>query len=86
MPHVREMRKLLVSLDIGQYSVLEIFAIKTKIVSDIRKKSLNDIFTEFEGTSRIKNITDKLNLGELQVDDILAKFTAESAKKYISIR
>ena len=32
------------------------------------------IFTELDGYSGIKNvITDRLNLGELQVDDILAK-------------
>ena len=32
------------------------------------------IFTELDGDSGIKNvITDRLNLGELQVDDILAK-------------
>ena len=34
----------------------------------------NDIFAEFDGNSGIKNIvSDRLNVGELQVDDISAK-------------
>ena len=40
---------------------------------------------KFERKSPSKNITDKLNLGELQVDDISTKFTAENTKKYTSI-
>ena len=47
------------------------------------KKYWTKIFEEFDGSSRIKNITDKLNLGELQVDHISAKFTVESTKKYM---
>ena len=42
------------------------------------------IFTELDGDSGIKNvITDRLNLGELQVDDILAK--ARYGRKYKEI-
>ena len=33
----------------------------------------------------MKNFTDRLNLGELQLDDISAKFTSESTKKYIPV-
>ena len=32
------------------------------------------------------NFTDRLNLRELQVDDISAKFIAESTKKQIPVR
>ena len=50
-------------------------------------KIVDDIFAEFDGSSVIKNITDtSSNLGELQIDDISSKFTAESTKKYIAIR
>ena len=42
------------------------FAVKRNIVSEVSKEILNDIFAEFDGSSRIKNITDTtLNLGEL---------------------
>ena len=53
------------------------------IDSEIRKELLNDVFREFNGISGMKNITDRLNVGELQQDDTSAKFTAESAKKYM---
>ena len=33
-----------------------------------------------------KNFMDRLNLHELQVDDISAKFIAESTKKYMPVR
>ena len=36
--------------------------------------------------SPIKNFTDRLNLRELQVDDISAKFIAESTKKQIPVK
>ena len=40
------------------------------------------LFAEYDRSSLIKNFTDRLNLRrELQVDDISAKFTAESRKK-----
>ena len=40
------------------------------------------LFAEYDRSSPIKNFTDRLNLRrELQVDDISAKFTAESTKK-----
>ena len=71
---VSEVNKLLVSLDIGQHNAMEIFAVEWNAVSETNKVLLNDIFTEFDGSSGIKNIiTDRLNLGELQVDDISAK-------------
>ena len=82
------MRKLLVvSLGIGQYNAMEIFAIKWNVVSEISKVLLNDIFAELDGSSGIKSIiTDRLNLGGLQVDEISAKITTESTKKYIPIK
>ena len=46
------------------------------------------LFAECDISSRIKKFTysDRLTLRELQVDDISAKFTAESTKKYIPFR
>ena len=44
------------------------------------------LFTKCDKSSPIKNFTDKLNIRELQVDDISAKFTVESTKKYIPVR
>ena len=44
------------------------------------------LFAECDRSSPIKNFTEKLNLRELQVDDISAKFTAKSTKKYIPFR
>ena len=86
-PCVSEVRKLLASLDLGQHNALKIFATKKNNFSEIRKVSLNDIFAEFNGNIRIKNIiTDRLTLGELHADDISAKITAESRKKCIPIR
>ena len=62
----RKGRKYLVSLDIGQHNVLEIFSVKKNIASEISKELLNDSFVEFDGSSRIKNIiTDRLNLAEM---------------------
>ena len=72
------------SPDIGQHNAMEIFAVKRSLVSETRKVLLNDVFTEPDGNSEIKNIiTDILNLGELQVDDILAKI--RYGKKYKEI-
>ena len=67
--------KLLVSLDIGQHNAMEIFAVKWNVVSETSTAVLlNDIFTELNGSSGINNIvTGRLNLGELQVDDVSAK-------------
>ena len=79
MEKVRECGSLLFwecepRLDIGQHNAMEIFALKWNIVSETSKVLLNDIFTELDGSSGIKNIiTDRLNLGELQVHDISAK-------------
>ena len=62
------------SLDIGQHNAMEIFAVKWNVVSEISKVLMNDIFAELDGSCGIKNIiTDRLNLGELQVDDISGK-------------
>ena len=44
------------------------------------------LFVECDRSSPIQNFTDRLNLRELQVNDISAKFTAESTKKYIPFR
>ena len=44
------------------------------------------LFVERDRNSPIKNFTDRLNFRELQVDDISAKFTAESTNKYIPVR
>ena len=61
------------------------FAVKLNFVSEISKVLLNDIFAELDGSSGIKNIiTDRLNLGRLQVDNshiISTKITAESSRK-----
>ena len=80
---------ILVSLNIGQHNALEILAVKATTISEISKELLNDIFPELDRSSTIKKITDRperLSLGELQVDDILTKLTAENTKKYIPIR
>ena len=84
MLRVSKLRKILVSLD--QHKALVIFSIKRSTISEISKKLLKDIFAECDRSSSIKNLTDRLNLGELQVDGISAKFTAESTKKYIPIQ
>ena len=61
---------------------MEIFAVKWNVVSEISKVLLNDIFAELDGSSGIKNIiTDRVNLGGLQVDDISTKITSKSTKK-----
>ena len=85
MARVSELRKLLVSLDIGQNISLETFALKRSALSKISEKLL-DIFAEFDGSSPIDTVSYKLNLGELQVDDMSAKFTAGSTKGNISIK
>ena len=63
-----------------------IFAVKWNVVSEISKVLLNDIIAELDGDSGIKNITERLNLCGLQVDDISAIVTAESTDKYIPNR
>ena len=72
-PLASKVNKLLLSLDIDQHNAMESFAIKWNVVLETSKVFLNDIFTEPDGSSGIKNIiTDRLNLGvgELEVDDI----------------
>ena len=59
---------------------MEIFAVKRNIISDISKELPNYIFEKLNSSSQIKNIADRLDLGELGVDDIAADFTAESSK------
>ena len=55
---------------ISQHNAMEIFVLKWNVVSE----TLFDIFTELDRSIGIQNIlTDRLNLGELQVDDISAK-------------
>ena len=81
---VSKVNKPLVSLDIGQHNAMEIFAVKRNVVSETSKILLNDVFTQPDGSSEIKNIiTDILNLGEFQVDDISAKI--RNGKKYKEI-
>ena len=63
-----------------RFSLREIFAI-----SEINKELLNGIFTEFDTSIPTKNIINRLNLGELQIDDISTKFSGESTKKYTLI-
>ena len=68
----------------GQHNAMEIFDVKWNIVSEISKVLLNDIFAELDGSSGIKNIisyTDRLNIGELRVDNISAKITRKTTKK-----
>ena len=79
---VSEMRKLLMSLHIIQHNLLEILTVKRKAVSDKSKKSLNYTFAEFDGNSRIKEITDRINLDELEVDDISKNYGSKYKKVY----
>ena len=46
------------SLDIGQHNAMEIFTVKWNVVSEASKVLLNGIFTELDGSSGIKNLTD----------------------------
>ena len=53
---------------------MEIYAVKWNVVLETSRVLLNDIFTKLLWSSGIKNvITDRLNLGELQMADISAK-------------
>ena len=79
MPRVSELRKLLVSLNIGQHDALETFSVKRSTISEITIGLLDDIFKEFDRSSPIKNITDMLNRVELKVDDISATFFWQKA-------
>ena len=81
IPCVSKLRQLFVVLDIGQHNTLVI-----SIISEISKMLLIYIFAEYDRSSPIKNYTDRLNLEELQVDDISVKFTAENTKKNVSVR
>ena len=58
MPRVSELSKLLVSQDISQHNTLDIFRCK-------KEYFFRNQYAEFHGSSRIKNITDKMsNLNE----------------------
>ena len=68
-----------------KHNAMETFNVKRNIFSGISKGLLNNIFAELDESSRIKNIiTDRLDLGELQVDDKSAKVTTETTMKRIS--
>ena len=75
MPRVSIPRKLLVSLDISQHNALVIFTVK-RVLFQRTVKNYIMLFVECDRSSPIKNLTDRFNLRELQVDDISAKFTA----------
>ena len=57
MARVSKLKKLLVSLDIGQHNALEILTVKRSTISDINKELLNDVFAEFDNSSPIKGTT-----------------------------
>ena len=64
----RNEKTVSVSRSIDQHNTMEILSVKWKIVSEINKLLLNDIFAALDGSSGIKNvITDRLNLGALHV-------------------
>ena len=44
------------------------------------------LFAEYRRGSPIKNFIDRLNFCEFQVDNISAKFTAESTNTFIPVR
>lgn len=74
------------SLNIAQHNLFEIFTLKRRIVSEISQELPNDIFAEFDRNSRIKNITERLNLGELQVDDVTTNYGRKYKYIYTPIR
>ena len=57
-----------------------VFAVKRITIPEISKELLNGIFGECDRSSPIKNFTYRLNLDELQIDDISVKFIVENAK------
>ena len=57
-----------------------VFAVKRITIPEISKELLKGIFGECDRSSPIKNFPYRLNLDELQIDDISAKFTVENAK------
>ena len=80
---VIEVRKLLVSLDIGQDedNASETFSVKRNNFSK-KKKKYWKIFSQNLKEAVEILLTDTINLGELQVDNISAKFKDISAKYY----
>ena len=85
MPRASELSKLLVSLDINQHNALVISLWKGVLIQRPVKNYIM-LFAECDRSSPIKNFTDMLNLRDLHVDDISAKFTAESTNKHIPFR
>ena len=66
----RSEKTVIVSRSIGQHNAMEIFAVKWKVVSEISKVLMNDIFAKLDASSEIKNnssYTGRLNPGGLQV-------------------
>ena len=55
-------------------------------ISGMGKELLYNIFAECDRSSPTYHFTDSFNLAELEVDDISTTFTAESTRKYISVR
>ena len=83
IPRVSELRKLLL-----EFHALKIFAVKSSTILETSKEYwmifLRNLIEAVQ--LRILLTGQRLNLGELQVDDISAKFTAESTEKYIPNR
>ena len=52
------------------------FAVQRNIISESSREILNDNFADSDGSCRIKNVTERLKFGEMQVDDILVTFKA----------
>ena len=75
IPRASALRNFLVSLDISQHNALVIFTVK-RVLFQRTVKNYIMLFVECDRSSPIKNLTDRFNLRELQVDDISAKFTA----------
>ena len=65
IPRGSEMRKNLVSLDIGQYNALVILTVNKSPILENIKNLLNDIFAECNRSSPVKKFDDRLNLGDL---------------------
>ena len=62
------------------------FSLKKGILFQRSVKNYIVLIVECDRSSPIKNFTDKLNLHELQVNDISATFTAESTNEIYTIQ
>ena len=56
IPRVSELKKLLISRDIGEHDAWEIFIVKRSTISDISKELLNDVCTEFDRAVQLKEL------------------------------